>query len=541
MGLAGGLLAIVLVSVTPRRAHACGGFFCSATAPVVQRGEQIIYAIDDDGALTMSVLINYQGAAPEFAWIVPVPETPTLSLGTTAIFDGLELATRPQFRIEEEVVGTCRPTPTCEFPPPPDAAWATSDGGVFFSQDALSSGPMIYSSGSLGPYETVVLGGASATEIHAWLTTNGYDLPASAIPMLDDYVAGGQRFVALRLRNDASVAEIQPIILSFGVLPPCLPIRLTAIATTPDLPIVAHFLASTRATPRNYSLLEPDHPSELFYGTVPYTTWVSNEIDDMGGQAFVAEYAGPTPTVPSFELPPVDELGTSTDPETMVQQLFAMGYANDALFFALASRFITPPEGTSAAMYLTCLLGGFTCGSPQAFDPAGLVAAIEELIRVPRARARALLDSHVYTTRLFTTMSAEEMTLDPEFVLDDGLGDVDNIHVAIRRTTCDPTRWLEDARVQLILPSGAAEELRRPGYSGSNESYCTRRGGWLPGTDASVFFRDAAVPPGIDGGRPVSIGGGGGCSAFASSRGTGAWWVVSVALLLWSRRRRARR
>jgi hypothetical protein len=112
---------LVAALSSPPTAHACGGFFCQ-TVPVVQSGEQIVYAVEDDGALTMSVRIAYQGEAPEFAWILPVPETPTLSLGTTALFDALEGATRPSFQsVDGGVEGTCRPPPECDFPPPPDA------------------------------------------------------------------------------------------------------------------------------------------------------------------------------------------------------------------------------------------------------------------------------------------------------------------------------------------------------------------------------------------------------------------------------------
>ena len=545
MGALGALLAVVLVSFIPRAAHACGGFFCQST-PVVQSGEQIVYSVEDDGTLTMTVLINYTGTAPEFAWILPVPETPTITLGAAALFDQLDAATRPSFGIRSyRTEGTCRREPDCEFPPAPDAGvwWAGPQDALAFAPDAGAGGPTIFSMGTLGPYETVVIGGASATEIHEWLDANGYDIPASAIPLLDHYVAGGQRFVALRLRNDASVSEIQPISLGFGALPPCLPIRLTAIATAPDLPITAYFLARTRATPRNYSLIEAPFPRQLFTYEITYTSWVSNTADDMGGQAFIADYAGDTPPV-ALTLADVADLATSATPQEFLYGLQSRGYMGDGQLLALLTRFIVPPDEADPRSYYNCLVsfGGSGCGDPSIFDPAGLAAAIEETIRQPRERAQAMVEGAAYTTRLFTTMSAEEMTVDPEFVLDDGLGEVTNLHYAEVVTECDADHYVEDAAQRILLPDGRVERLREARPSPSDAARCVSRGGSLRGIDAAV--PDASLDAAIDAG-PVSIGGGGGCSASGGwsrvpSPAPWAFFGLGLAALTVRRRARAR-
>ena len=516
--------------VSPRPARACGGFFCQSV-PVVQSGEQIVYAIDADGALTMSVRIYYVGAAPEFAWILPVPVTPELALGTTALFDELENATRPSFRLTTRVDGTCRSYPRCEYPPRPDAGWyadaASVSDAAAVSFDA-GAGPVIYSQSSLGPYETVVIGGASATEIHDWLTTHGYDLPASAIPLLDGYVASGQRFVALRLRTDASVSEIQPITLrGLGMVEPCLPIRLTSIATTPDLPITAFFLAHRRATPRNYSLIETPYPAPLFFGSISYAQWVSNEADDMGGQAFIADYAGDTPTA-SFPIADLSALATETSPAAVVRGLMASGYAADGQLLAILSRFVVPPTGMDPQSFYNCLVGaGDACGAPASFDPAGLVAAIDLAIAQPRRDAQAMLDDHPYTTRLFTTMSAEEMTLDPEFVLDEGLDRLSNVHTAVWVTECDAEHFVGDAAQHLELPSGESVPVTEARPSVTDAAYCAGSGGWIPGS------RPPSTTPG---------GGGGGCSASASPRrrapGAVSLVVIAGVFALALRRRR---
>ena len=78
-----GLLGACLLGVgaQPSRASACGGFFCQS-APMNQAGENILFSIEDDRSMTAYVQIFYQGEADAFAWILPLPSVPELSVGT---------------------------------------------------------------------------------------------------------------------------------------------------------------------------------------------------------------------------------------------------------------------------------------------------------------------------------------------------------------------------------------------------------------------------------------------------------------------------
>ena len=157
-------------------------------------------------------------------------------------------------------------------------------------------------------------------------------------------------------------------------------------------------------------------------------------------------------------------------------------------------------------------------------------------------RAQAMVEGAAYTTRLFTTMSAEEMTVDPEFVLDDGLGDVDNLHYAEVVTECDADHFVEDAAQRILLPDGRVERLREARPSPSDAARCVSRGGSLRGIDAAVPAPDASLDAAIDAG-PVSIGGGGGCSASGGrSRvpSPAPWAFLGLGLAALTVRRRAR-
>lgn len=338
---------------------------------------------------------------------------------------------------------------------------------------------MVVSEETVGPYETVVLSGGTAEELQTWLTDNGYDIPASSIPLMSEYVAAGQLFVALRLRNGASVAEIQPIVLHMAETQPCLPIRLTAIATVPDLPIAAYFLADAPAVPTNYSLIDPPaNDLRLWNGSLLWTDHVSAAVDDAGGQAFVTDYAGDVPAL-SLELAPVDDLATTTDAVAYANALSTRGYTADAGLASIVARFVEPESVAS------CMAQGFTCGTPSAFDPVGLTLAIDEQITQPRLAAQAMLERHTVLTRLFTTLSAEEMTLDPEFIIDSGVPMQSNVHTATTVTECGP-EFFESTAPQHIEFSDGTRLATREGAAMSDDQLCESRGGSLAGGGCSA-------------------------------------------------------
>ena len=84
--------ALILASLAlAPTAQACGGLFCDGpTNPVDQAGENILFAVDEEAEqITVHVQIQYEGAAEEFAWILPTPALPELQLGTDALFTAL--------------------------------------------------------------------------------------------------------------------------------------------------------------------------------------------------------------------------------------------------------------------------------------------------------------------------------------------------------------------------------------------------------------------------------------------------------------------
>ncbi len=277
--LAATALAALTLSVAPREASACGGFFCSSS-PVDQTAEHILFTVNPNHTVTAYVQIQYVGDKDAFAWIVPVPGIPQL----TADFPNLALqaldnGTQPRYS-----KNSC-------------ARNFDANGGLGAPTAAAGNGVTVLAKQLVGPYETVTLEGTSAVVLVQWLRTNGYRITDAMIPFLQPYVEGGMHFVALRLQADKATSDIQPLGMTYDGDKPMIPIRLTAIAAQPEMGIVTWVLSNRRWAPENFvdlkiadSLIEFDQ-----YGFQNnYLTVVSRESDKVGGQAFVTEYAKST-------------------------------------------------------------------------------------------------------------------------------------------------------------------------------------------------------------------------------------------------------
>ena len=372
-------------------AFACGGFFCSSS-PINQSREVVVYGHEPDGSLTMAVQINYSGMDEDFAWILPVPVPPDdIAVGTDALFQQLQQSTEPQLVTVPETTGTCRQA-SCSFPSYGCGfGCGAADSAESVPPTALPDAGMgvtVHSEGIVGPYDTVVLGAATAAEVLTWLGENGYDVPTESEPLLDPYARQGFVFIALRLNANRDSNTIRPIVMRMATDEACLPIRLTAIATTPDLPIALFFLGDAQARSTNYSFVDPTESVDLWMRMSTWDATVAAQVREMGGQAFATDYAGPSPTL-SLELPDVADLASSSSASDLLEGLMSRGYRGTPLLLELFQTYIPPPEGEDPQQFYNCLGSGSrarSCGEPRRFDPVGLIDAITESIVHAAAR-----------------------------------------------------------------------------------------------------------------------------------------------------------
>jgi hypothetical protein len=447
------LAAGIMAAGWPREAEACGGFFCSRI-PVDQSGERIIFTVDG-GRVEAHVQIQYVGDAQDFAWIVPVHGMPTLSVGAPAFFTYLAQVTQPQFRLTWE--GSCAS---------PFSVFADGATGGPVPTDAGSPGVEVLQQSQVGPYDSVILSATDAAALKTWLTSNGYDISATADSAIEPYVGQGYNFVALKLQKDRSVGELRPIVLGFEGTRPCVPIRLTAVAAQPNMPIIAYVFAAARAVPVNYRhVLINETRIDWLSGGANYTQVASRAVDEAGGRAFLTELAGSTAPFANpneMQLPGANldtsVLATKTHPVDFVLEVFSQNFPQgDGALFAMFQRYIPIPQSLQGSVSPQQFYNGIAFFRSDIdndpgrapFDAVAFANELEGSIVAPLRRAREILVSHPYLTRLFTTMSAEEMTVDPEFDFNASASDVSNLHTATARPLCD-----SENRVRITLADG---------------------------------------------------------------------------------------
>lgn len=332
-----GALASIALTV-PTVAFACGGFFCSAPVgpvppePVDQTAERIIFEVPGDGTVTAHVQISYAGPADEFAWIVPVPNTPDVAESESDVFQEVEAATALQVLLPQ-------PEQFCAVPTSGDGGGgcngcflAMSDSATAESAPRGASGAeappvvTVHASGSTDNYDYVSISADLASDLTDWLQTEGYNVSNNMIPVMQPYVDEGMQYLAVRLRDGRTATDVSPLSMTYQGDEPMIPIQLTAVAAQPLMGIQVWIFGETPYLPTNYAWEAPDTSTILSdeLGNTSYFAWVARVADEADGQLWSAEFIGQNVTgrFPQHEI--VSRFYTRMNPENMtVDPMFA--------------------------------------------------------------------------------------------------------------------------------------------------------------------------------------------------------------------------
>jgi Uncharacterized protein conserved in bacteria (DUF2330) len=460
--VAAGVLGATAIAVSASPARACGGFFCSQSQPVNQAAERIIFSQNGDGTVTAVIQIRYEGPSEDFSWLLPissVPEGDSIAVASDLAFARLQQATNPSYNLNTRVEGECRSNPNFGSAGaggsgafPPSANPATPGGGV-----------TIAASGVVGAFEwtALALDPALANPADAaisWLTENAYDVTPGADALLGPYLEDGNYLLALRLTKGSDVGSIRPIVLTYDADLPMIPIKLTAVAANDNMGVMAWLLSGARAVPMNYGALELNEARvNWFNASSNYNDVVTAAADEAGGQGFVTEFAADSSALGEVVWPAFEEQNwqsTRTRTYGSFAELFDTLYGNyanyDGFWDALRAS-VTLPPSLPFADFKACP----NCYSDQLeFSPSVIFQAIEDGVIKPIRSVQELLDGQPYVTRLYSTLSAKEMTLDPLFTFNADLADVSNVHTADRIIECNSSIDMAAANWRIELPQG---------------------------------------------------------------------------------------
>jgi MYXO-CTERM domain-containing protein len=558
-------------------AHACGCFAPpDPTTPIVQAGERILFAMED-GVVTAHIQVQYEGDAAEFAWLVPMPAVPTLGLGTDELFTRVIQTTQPRYRLMTEFPDACEP------PPPPPAAPPPPSGG--------DGGGLVVTVDTIGPYDYAVLQANDKQPMLDWLSTNGYFVPAGTGAAVDPYIRPGGYFLALKLKKGQSVGDLQPVVVKYQSQLPQIPIVLTGVAADPDMPVLVWVLGDHRAIPRNFFHTQiNDALIDWVNNGANYIEVVTAAVDEADGHhSFITEYAGPSNIMvdvldPAGRFGDLDALRALTEPADYLEYLWSNGFAQGSSspfgglqisseILAILGRELPIPQALLDSVredqngyelppadfyvgfrYYQQTYPDILTGAYPAFSPVTLTGELETRIVVPTRAAGQLFRDHPYLTRLFTTMSPDEMTRDPTFSFNPDLPQVSNLHWGtLQYLECGPNNYpsfdgpamlVTEQGWKLYMPNGLAandwltaplpashriEMLREEGAA----QVVTDNAGAI--TDGVSDYHPQPPPPVVD--MPPKERAGG-CAASPGAGGSaGALLLASLAVALLRRRR----
>jgi MYXO-CTERM domain-containing protein len=452
-------------SVAPSIASACGGFFCSQTQGVNQAAERIVFANNGDGTVTAAIEIQYQGPAEKFSWLLPISSVPMgdeIAVGSTVSFQRLQQATNPQYFLTTRVEGRCDQEPVDDdsFAEGGASSGPSAAGGEGPGSDG---GVTVEASGLVGSFEWAVIsldqnlpepGDAAVT----WLGDNGYDVPQGAPGLLGPYLADGMYLLALRLQKGATAGSIRPIVLTYDAAKPMIPIKLTAVAANDDMGVLTWVLGEHQAVPQNYYALELNEARiNWFNPNAGYNDVVIAAANEAGGQGFVTEYAQPGSDLQGtvwfdFEQEEWEffkDYAPNLDPSELVVEAI-WGYSQWDGFWDVIREQVTLPPDITIEDVQDCP----ECNTESYEVSPNFLAALEQDVIEPARVIQGLLDASTSVTRLYSTLSAAEMTVDPLFTFNPDLDPISNVHSAERIIECEPGYYEWEAPWRIELPQG---------------------------------------------------------------------------------------
>ncbi len=459
-------------------AYACGGFFCGGPAQAtLQAGERILFAVDEDN-IRAYIQVFYEGEADDFAWVIPVASKPDVGVGTDEVFLALEAMTSPQFLLETQIESSCW---QYNISPPDFDDGEFNEGGEGEGGETSTEDPVVsvLEEAEVGPYNYVILESNNSQALIAWLDENDYTQPPEAHALIDHYVANEMKFVAVKLLKDKEAGDVTPIILDFEEQNTCVPLMLTQVAATPDMPVKVYLLGETRAVPMNWlhvdiNLKKFDWLS-MFTGvegpaSSGYDDLLVEAVQEAEGHAFTTEYAGSSSILKnriySGQYDGVEflqELDQAKHFVLLMQEFFT----GDAEVLAILEKYISVPPGVDAQTFFNNPGFYYQDYDAQDVDLEALYQELMDTIVTPLKEGQAMFDAHPYLTALNTRIGIDAMDRDPIFGFQD-VGDVSNQHTAVLHMECsegtvqyfieleDGETFVPEAPEHWDLPSGAS-------------------------------------------------------------------------------------
>lgn len=235
----------------------CGTYVGGSGATLLNHTATVVMARQGTST-TLTLAMDYEGDASQFALLLPVPEVLTAEDVVTvdpALINKVAQYATPRmvsYTCDDVVPVTEVGVPACGFAMGCGGAADQGVGIVGYELDGapLESSVEVEASFSVANYEIVVLSAEESADLQGWLGANGYAIPAGGETVLQEYIDGGAFFLAAKVTLDALEEGGQwlpPLQFSYESAAFSLPIRIGTISSPGEQEVVIYTITDSSA------------------------------------------------------------------------------------------------------------------------------------------------------------------------------------------------------------------------------------------------------------------------------------------------------
>ena len=228
------MVPLLVILFTPAIALADGMFvvpkFVWDKHKDINEPAQKAILVHDAGREDLILQVKYEGPVDEFGWLIPVPNLPTVQIGSMKCFYELSQYTQKHFEWGYQKSGT-RSIPM---------SLDTESAG------AKSEPPVkVIEIKTVGDYEIAILSTKDAGALAKWLDTNQFYFPTNKTDVLDGYVRQQWYFVAVKINLKTGLGslstlqklaggELNPLQISFATDRCVFPLKISSVNGVPS-------------------------------------------------------------------------------------------------------------------------------------------------------------------------------------------------------------------------------------------------------------------------------------------------------------------
>jgi hypothetical protein len=232
----------------------CGFYVAQADSKLFNKSSKVVLTRDgQETAITMAS--DYEGDAKEFALVVPVPtfiERKQIGVVDMKTIDHIDAYSAPRL-VEYNDEDPCTP-------PPQPVAMVADAAARPLGLSAIvppHHGVTIEANYDVGEYDVLILSAKESDGLVAWLTENGYKIPAGATSVLGSYIKQNMHFFVAKVNLDRmkliGAGYLRPLQVRYQTAKFMLPLRLgTVNANGPQDLIVYAVTRNGRVEAVNY-------------------------------------------------------------------------------------------------------------------------------------------------------------------------------------------------------------------------------------------------------------------------------------------------